>query len=34
MEQAKLVLLNVTIISRESPICNTVMKNLTRSKKN
>jgi hypothetical protein len=26
MEQAKLVLLNVTIISRESPICNNLMK--------
>jgi hypothetical protein len=26
VEQAKLVLSNVTIISRESPICNTLMK--------
>ncbi len=33
VEQAKLVLLNVTIISKESPICNTLMKKNTRSKK-
>jgi hypothetical protein len=33
MEQATLVLSNVTIISRESPIRNTLMKKTTRSKK-
>ncbi len=33
MEQAKLVLLNMTIISRESPIRNTLMKKNTRGAK-
>ncbi len=33
VEQAKLVLSNVTIIPRESPICNTLMQKNTRSKK-
>jgi hypothetical protein len=34
VEQAKLVLLNVTIISRESPICNTLMKKTQEEPKN